>query len=32
MPLIDYWRLGTEFASVMIYALINNQGFSNGPR
>ena len=24
-PLIDYWRVGTKFVSVMIYALINNK-------
>jgi hypothetical protein len=24
-PLIDYWRVGTKFVSVVIYALINNK-------
>jgi [ribosomal protein S5]-alanine N-acetyltransferase len=29
-PLVDYWRVGTKFVSVMIYALINNKDERNG--
>jgi len=28
-PLIDYWRVGAKFVSVMIYALINNKDKQN---
>jgi ribosomal-protein-alanine N-acetyltransferase len=28
-PLLDYWRVGTKFVSVMIYALINDKDKQN---